>query len=141
MKKKIHKSLLSITKIIESFFTLFKNIYISNKKKIKNYGTIDKKIFLAVSITFLIIIGYFLMPAFFDKNKVRVSLENQILNQYNLEVKLDEKLRYGIFPKPHFYSKKTIIKFDSTEVAKSNNTKILISIKTFFYQMNLKLKI
>ena len=139
-EKKIHKSLLSITKIIESFFTLFKNIYISNKKKIKNYGTIDKKIFLAVSITFLIIIGYFLMPAFFDKNKVRVSLENQILSQYNLEVKLDEKLRYGIFPKPHFYSKKTIIKFDSTEVAKSNNTKILISIKNFFLPDELKIK-
>ncbi len=139
-EKKIHKSLLSITKIIESFFTLFKNIYISNKKKIKNYGTIDKKIFIAVSITVLIIIGYFLTPAFFDKNKVRASLENQILNQYNLEVKLDEKLRYGIFPKPHFYSKKAIIKFDSTEVAKSNNTKILISIKNFFLPDELKIK-
>ncbi len=34
-EKKVHKSLLSITKIIESFFTLLKNIYFLNKKKLK----------------------------------------------------------------------------------------------------------
>ena len=108
-EKKVHKSLLSITKIIESFFTLLKNIYFLNKKKIKNYKTIDKKIFLAVSISFFVVISYFLIPVFFDKSKVKASLEKQILNKYNLEVKLDATLKYGIFPTPHFYSKKTII--------------------------------
>ncbi len=139
-EKKVHKSLLSITKIIESFFTLLKNIYFLNKKKIKNYKTIDKKIFLAVSISFFIVIGYFLIPVFFDKSKVKASLEKQILNKYNLEVKLDATLKYGIFPTPHFYSKKTIIKFKSTDVAKSNDTRILISIKDFFSSDELKIK-
>ena len=73
-----------------------------------------------------------MIPSFYDQNKVKTLLENQILDKYNWEVKFDQSLRYGLLPKPHFYSDSTIMSYKSKEIAKSNNTKISIFIKNFF---------
>ena len=86
------------------------------------------------------IISYFLLPAFYDKNKIKAQLENQIFNKYNLEVKLDQSLKYGLFPKPHFYSEDIIISYKENEIAKSNNVKISIFFTNFFSSDNLKIQ-
>lgn len=138
--KKFNKSVLSINKRIESFFNFFKENFFYKKNFSRNIKTIDKKIFIFVAAIFIIIITYFQLPAFYDKNKIKTQLENQILDQYNLEVKLDESLRYGLFPKPHFYSKKTIITYESNNIAKSQNTRVLISLKNFFSPEDIKIK-
>ena len=139
--KKVSKSLLSITKRIESFFNFFKENFFNKKKRYSStLKTIDRRIFLALAIFLITLIGYFLLPAFYDKDKIKVQIENQVLDKYNLEVKLDQSLRYGLFPKPHFYSKNVIISYNSNEIAKSNNTRILIYINNFFSPSSLKIK-
>jgi hypothetical protein len=138
--KKFNKSLLSITKRIESFFNFFKENFSYKKKFPRNLNAIDKRIFITIAVIFITVIGYFLSPSFYDKNKIKAELENQILDQYNLKVKIDASLKYGLFPKPHFYSKDTIINYKSNVVAKSNNTKIFISINNFFSLKNIKIK-
>ena len=140
-KKKVNQSVLSITKRIESFFNFFKENFFNKKKRLSaNFNIIDQRIFLILAIIFMTAITYFLLPAFYDKNKIKAQLENQILDKYNLEVKLDQSLRYGLFPKPHFYSKNVIINYKSNEIAKSNNIKISIFIKNFFSSDNLDIK-
>ena len=139
--KKVSKSLLSITKRIESFFNFFKENFFNKKKRYSStLKTIDRRIFLALAIFLITLIGYFLLPAFYYKDKIKVQIENQVLDKYNLEVKLDQSLRYGLFPKPHFYSKNVIISYNSNEIAKSNNTRILIYINNFFSPSSLKIK-
>ena len=166
--KKINKSLLSTTKKIESFFNFFKeNLFnkkkgyslLSTTKRIENFfnffkenffnkkkgyslifKTIDKRILLTLTAILITIISYFLLPALYDKNKIKVQLENQILDKYNLEVKLGQSLRYGLLPKPHFYFDNVTIIYKSNEIATSNNTKISISIKNFFFIDRLNIK-
>ncbi len=138
--KKINKLVISITKGIESFFNFFgqnfsyKKIFVISKK------TLDKKIFLTTAAIFITVIGYFLIPSFYDKNKIKVQLENQIFDQYNLKVKLDQNLKYGMFPKPHFASNDSIIEYKFNVIAKSNNTKIFISINNFLSPSKFKIK-
>ncbi len=138
--KRFNKSLLSITKGIESFFNFFKENFYYKKNFYKLLKKVDKKIFLGLVVIIFAVIGYLLTPIFYDKNKTKDQLEAQIINQYNLKVKLDESLIYGLFPKPHFFSKNTLIEYKGNDIAVSNSTKIYISIKNLFSPDFLKMK-
>ncbi len=139
-KKRFNKLVISITEGIESFFNFFSVKFTFKKNFSKSLNTVDKKLFLSVVVIFFTIISYFLIPAFYDENKIKAQLENQMLDQYNLKVKLDKTLKYGLFPKPHFLSKNTIIEYNSNNLAASNNTKVFISVNNFFSSDNLKIK-
>ena len=73
-----------------------------------------------------------MLPSFYDQNKVKAQIENQILKQLNLKIIIDKKLSYGLFPKPHFVSKNVKIDHHSKIIGVSSNTKFFISINNFF---------
>ena len=139
-KKKFNKIVLSTTERIESFFNFFRVNIFHKKNFSKLLKTVDRKIFLGVATMFVAIISYFFIPLFYDENKIKKQLENQIFDQYNLEVKFDQTLKYGLFPKPHFLSENTIIEYKSNNIAESNNTKVFISINNFFSSDKIKIK-
>ena len=139
-KKKLDNLVISITKRIESFFNFFKQNFSYKKNFLKKYKILYKKIFFTIVAVFFLVISYFLIPAFYDENKIKAKLEKQIFNQYNLKVKFNKSLSYGLFPKPHFYAKNTIINYKSEEVAKSNYTKILVSVEDFFSLDEIQIK-
>ncbi len=129
---KVSKLVLSITKRIESFFNYYKYSKSSKKKDLNFWNTpLDKKIFIFSGIIF-IVITYFLLPAFYDKGKIKDQLKNQLSQQYNLEVKLDKNPKYGLFPKPHFLVEDAKIKFDSKVISNSKNIRFFISSKNNF---------
>ena len=137
-QKKLNKSVLSITKRIESFFDFIKVNFFTKKKKYSIIlKTVDNRIFLVLAIAFMTVITYFLLPAFYDKNKVKVQIENQIIDEFNLKVNINTTLKYGLFPKPHFSSESVTIKYNSGDVAQSSNLKIFISVGNFFSVNNL----
>ena len=71
-KKKLNQSVLSTTKIIESFFNFFKENFFNKKKKLSTIlYTIDQKVFLILSIIFMSTMSYFLLPAFYNKDKIK----------------------------------------------------------------------
>ena len=115
--KKINKSVLSISDRIESFFDFLRQKIHYRKNFFKSLKTVDKKIFIGLAAVFISIISYFLIPAFYGENKVKVQLEKYILDKYNLKVKFDQTLRYSLLPKPHFFSKNTIIEYNSNDIA------------------------
>ena len=139
--KKFTKLVISITKGIESFFNLFrdknfyKKIYLDPKK-----STLDKKIFIPVAIIFMAIVVYFVLPSFYDKDKIKSQIENQVLQQYDFKVILNESLKYGLFPKPHFVSENTRIEYGSNIIANSKNTKFFISKSNFFLFNKIKIQ-
>ncbi len=136
-KKKAYKSLLSISKIIESFFNFLKENFFDRKKGSKNFKTFDKKIFLTIVAIFFTTAIYLLIPAFYDKNQVKEQLENQISDQYNLEVRFEQPIKYGLLPKPHFYSKNVIISQGTNSIAESKKFRVFISIKNLFSLNNI----
>ena len=138
--KKFNKLLISVNERIESFFNHI-SILLNSKKKIKNnLKKIDKKIIIGFGSLIILILTYFLIPVFYNKDLVRVKLTNQILKKYNLEVKFDGNLKYGLFPKPHFFIKDTIIIYDKKTLAKTDTIKVYITIKNFFSSKDLKIK-
>ncbi len=136
--KKINKSVISITKRIESFFDFFKDNFFNKKKR--NLKNIDNRIILALAITFISISTYFLLPSFYDQNKIKKQIENLIADKYNLEVKLDQPLNYGVFPKPHFSSKNVKLIYNSTKIAESKNIRVSIITKNLFSINKIEIK-
>ena len=103
--KRFNKIVISINQVIGSFFNKIKDL-IKTKKKNKPYlKNIDKRITIASSSIIILILTYFLIPTLYDKNQAKSLLESQIYQKYNLKVKFNEDLRYGLFPRPHFYLK------------------------------------
>ncbi len=135
--KKINKILLSINELIKRFFDTFQKFNINKKKNLKR---LDNKFTIILGLSVILVVSYFLIPTFYSKEQVKSQLKKQIFNKYNLEVKIEDNLRYGIFPKPHFFAKKLIILNENTEMAVSNYTKIFISTKNFFSFNNIKIK-
>jgi len=138
--KKVSNLVISITKRIESFFN-FLSYSIFNKKKYSSFWkkSLDKKIFIVSAIMFFGVITYFLLPSFYNKNEVKKLLKSQILEKYNLEVKLDKDLKYGLFPTPHFFIEEAQIEYKNKSISTSNNTRFYISSKNnlTFNEINL----
>lgn len=140
LKKKFNKLLLSVNTRIESFFNHIK-IFINSKKKFKNLTTnIDKKIIIGISSIIILVLSFFFTPSFYDKDLVKIKLSKQLFEKYNLEVKFDGDIEYGIFPKPHFFIKKTIINYGQENLAQTDFAKIYIEINNFFSSKNIKIQ-
>ena len=138
--KQFDKLLLSVIERIESFFKSIKILVNSKKTAKKNLANIDKRISISVGMVVILIFSYFLIPTFYNKNLIKIKLSNQILEKYNLEVNFDEAIRYGLFPKPHYFIKDANIIYNEENLAKINSTKIFISVNNFFSIDNLKIK-
>ena len=138
--KKLQKRLLSVNELIESFFNNIQKLIKSKKNKKIDIKKIDKKIILSTVSIIVLVIVYFLIPTFYDKNRIKSLLENQINNQYNLEVKFNSKLRYGFFPKPHFFSKNLSIIYDEKVIAEKNFFRANITFNNLFSITQIKIK-
>ena len=139
-KKKFNKLLLSINKLIESFFNNISDYLKEFKKKKSRFEKTNKIIFISLSSLFILVLGYFLLPTIYDKNLVKIKLQNQIKNKYNIKVNFEDDISYALFPKPHFYANNLNIFQDDNVLINSKNTRIYISIKNFFSFDALKVK-
>ena len=135
--KKINKILISINELIESFFNIFKDI-----KKIKknDLRKINNKITISIGVGLILLVSYFLAPTIYNKDLVKSKIETQIYKKYNLEVKFEGNFSYGLFPKPHFFSDKLVIRYHENDIAISNFSKIYITINKLFSLNQTKIK-
>lgn len=129
--KRFNKIVISINQVIESFFNKIKDLI--KKKKNKPYlKNIDKRIAIASSSIIILILTYFLIPTLYDKNQAKSLLESQIYQKYNLKVKFNEDLRYGLFPRPHFYSENLVASYNEKDLAILKKAKIYITFSNLF---------
>ena len=138
--KKVKKILISINELIESFFNTIQK-FVNLKKDKKNLlKNIDNKIILGGGLIILSVLSYLLIPTFYDKNKIQSLVQNHIDDRYNLNIRFNSQLSYGLFPRPHFYCKNLSIIYDENEIAISKSFKVDLSIKNFFSFEQLKMK-
>ena len=89
---------------IENFFDKFRSLKKYNLSKNKFYY-LNNKIALSFALLFILFLSYFLIPVFYDKNEVKVLLKKQIYEKYEIDINFNEKINYGLFPKPFFTQK------------------------------------
>ena len=75
---------------------------------------------------------YLSLPSFFDKDEIRSEIENQVLRKYNIKLKFNDQIKYGIFPKPHFTAKNLSIIGKEKEIASTNHFRFLSIFGNFF---------
>ena len=135
--KKLKRQFLSINDLIESYFNRLR-LFVLNLKKSKFSN--NNKVILISGILVVLIICYFLIPSFYNKDQIQEEIKNQISKKYDIKIKFNDQLRYGLFPKPHFYVKKLAIFKNNREIANIKNSKIFISKNNFFTVENIEIK-
>ena len=135
--KGIKKHFLSINNTIESYFNKLK-FFILNFKKIKSQY--NNKGFIISGIIFILILGYFLLPTIYDNTVIQSKIKNQILNQYNVEIKFNEKVKYALFPKPYFLTNNLSILDNKKTIAEVKKFKTFISLDRFFEKNYVNIK-
>ena len=124
---------------IESFFDKIRNLKKYNQRK-KKFYYLDNKVAISIASLVLLFFSYFLIPVFYKEDRIKNSLINQILEKYDIEIEFNEKVRYGLFPKPFFYTKNLDIKYNKNIIANSEYVKFYISFKNFFLSENILAK-
>ena len=135
--KKLQSRFLAVNNTLENFFNGLRSLK-SNIKKIK--FTNNSKAILFFGISVILVLSYFLIPTFYNKNEVKNIIQNQIFKNYNIEIKINEKIDYSLLPKPHFVAKNVLILRDEREIGLVENLKVFIAANKFFSKNNFKVK-
>ena len=135
--KKLQTRILAVNNALENFFNGLRSLK-SNIKKIK--FTNNSKAILFFGISVILVLSYFLIPTFYNKNEVKNIIQNQIFKNYNIEIKINEKIDYSLLPKPHFVAKNVLILRDEREIGLVENLKVFIAANKFFSKNNFKVK-
>ena len=135
--KKIKQRFLSINDSLENHFSKLNFIKTFSKK---NNILANNRVFFGLSAVLILTLSYFLLPTLYNKDKSQVEIKNQILKKYDINVKFNDKIRYGLLPKPHFISKNLSILNNEREIGIVKNFKIFIDFGNFFSIDNLEVK-
>jgi len=135
--KSIKKQILSINEQIESIFNKIKFFRSNYKKIILNR---NNRVFLACATVLFLIFSYFLIPTLYSKEIIQSQIKNQIFKKYKINIKFNNKINYGLLPKPHFATKDLSILRNDKEIGLVNNFKIYISINDFLKINNIVTK-
>ena len=135
----------------KSFLKYFKNINNSinslleknlNKLNFKNLSYLFKnnKLILIFVAVFILFVSYLLIPTFYKQSDISTELKNELQNRFNLNFKFSSKLKYNIFPRPHFTIIDSNIFNDKSEISKVNNLKIFVSLNNFLSLSNIEIR-
>ncbi len=135
--KKLKQRFLSINTTIESYFNKLKFLK-SNLKK--NQIIKNNRVFFGTAAVVILTLSYFLLPTIYDKNVIQSKIKNHVLKKYNFDIKFNEKIRYGLLPKPHFVAKNLSILKDKKEIGVVKKFDFFVGVGGFFSIDNLEIK-
>ena len=129
ISKKLKHRLVSINNLLESYFSKLNFIKTYSKK---NNILSNNKVFFSLSAVFILTLSYFLLPTLYNKSIAQVEIKNQIFKRYNIDIKFNENIRYGLIPRPHFISKNLSILNNGKEIGIVQNFKTFINFGNLF---------
>ena len=98
-----------INKIFKRLFNQYSNIF--------KFLFYIKYLFLIFFIATLI---FLLIPKFFDYEKKQIYIKNYLNNNYNLNIKENEKVQFNIFPLPNLEISKVTLGFNKVSQIKAS---------------------
>ncbi len=135
--KKLKQRLLSINDSIENTFNKIKYL----KSNLKKTNIIqNNRVFFGIAGVVILTLSYFLIPTIHNKDIIQSKIKNHVLKKYNFDVRFNEKIRYGLLPKPHFTSKDLTIIKNEKEIGIVKDFYTFINLGNFFSINNLELK-
>ncbi len=135
--KKFKKQYLIINNSIENYFNKL-SLFFKNKKNFKFNQ--NNRVFLSICVIVFLTLSYLLLPTLFNKNKIQLEIKNHISKKYNIELKFNEKVRYGLFPKPHYSVNNLIIINNENEIGIVKDLKVFITASKFFNINEIEIK-
>ncbi len=135
--KKLKKLFVNTNNYIENCFNGIRH-FKSNYKKI--LFSKDNRVFLVSSVFVLFILSYFLIPTLYDKSLIQRQIENHIIKKYEIKIKFNENIKYGLLPMPHFVTKDLSIMRNDKQIGLSKNFKIFIKINNFLNINEIEMK-
>ena len=127
--KKFKKQFIFINTKLENYFNNLR-YFVLNFKKTKFSN--NNKLFLLSGGLIILTLSYFLLPTFYNKDMIQSEIKNQIQKKYDVKIKFNEPIKYGLLPKPHFVAKNLSIIRDEREIASVGNLKLFTSINKLF---------
>jgi len=113
------------------------------KNKFNQISNFNKFLIFFISTLFLYLF-YASTPSLYDYQKLQSQLKAHLINEYNLNVNISDKIQYKILPSPHFEVKESTIyrdvKSDENKLAEVDNLKIFVSITNIHNQDKIQLK-
>jgi hypothetical protein len=134
--KKVKNRILSINVSIESYFTKLKFL-ILNYRKVKFIK--NNRVFFSLAALVILTLTYFLLPTIYNKNIIKLEIENQVFKKYSIKIKPNNNFRYGLLPKPHFVIKDLLILKEDKEIGIVKNFKAYLKLNNFFSLKNLEI--
>ena len=135
--KKLKSQFVSTNNTIESYFNNLK-FFIKDLKKRKLSQ--NNKAFLTSTFIIILIVSYYLIPTVYNKELIQLKIKNQIFKKYNIDIKFNNKIKYGLLPKPHFLTKDLSILHNDKEIGIVKNFKINIKGNNFFLTRGIEFK-
>ena len=131
----VNKTLFNIKKILFKY------------KKIINSGlevsSLNKYIISFISLLFFYLF-YLSIPNLYDKTWVQNTIENKLLEEFNINFSISSEISYNILPSPHFLIKNSkVFRSDdgkTNSLAEIKKLKIFISQKNFFTKEKMYIK-
>mgnify|MGYP001286825575 CR=1 FL=1 len=136
ISKKLKQRFVSINNSLESYFSKL-NFFKTFSKK--NNILANNRVFFSLSAVLILTLSYFLLPTLYNKDIAQVEIKNQILKKYNISIKFNEKIRYGLLPKPHYTSKNLSILNNDRDIGNVQNFKAFIDFGNLFFIENLEI--
>ena len=125
-------------KIVKYFNYLVKKTLLKKQNKTNTnlkISNFNKYIIALISFLFLYLF-YLSIPTLYDKAWVQKSLENKLLDDFNINFSMSSDISYNILPSPHFLVKNSkIFRKDlkkPTALSEIKNLKIFISQKKLY---------
>lgn len=129
LNKKVKKQILSINDLIESNFNKLK-YFKSNYKKI--LLSKENRLVLVIGTVVILTLSFLLIPTFYDKSLIQLQVKNQILKNYDIDIKFNEEINYNLLPRPHFSAKNLSILRNKKEIGLTKNLKVFIGLGQYF---------
>jgi hypothetical protein len=127
---------------MNKIYQRLQNQYVRLQNQLKKVSFFNKLIIFSIVVLFSILF-YLSIPALYDYERVQKQLKLQLLNEFNLNFNVSNKIQYKILPYPHFEIIDSVLYTDSKENQKLGdikNLKIFISSLNLINQENIKLK-
>ena len=126
----------SFVKYLKQINNLINNQLEKNLNRLKFDNLINlarsNKIILTFVAFLLLFVIYLLLPTLYKQSDISKKLELNLLEKFNLEIKLTNKINYNFFPKPHFKIEDVSLSVEEEEISNIKETDIYISLGNLF---------
>ena len=87
---------------------------------------------MIIGTVVILTLSFLLIPTFYNKSMIQSQIKNQILKNYDIDIKFNEGINYILLPKPHFSAKNLSILRNKKEIGLTKNLKVYIGLGKFF---------